>query len=82
MAGKIWVPMPETEMYKKTKRRDDLVQKYGESTVLRAELAVVLNILYLTNTVRPSEFYDAMVQQCRRIEDDRRADARLEADAG
>ena len=62
MTRKIWVPMPETEMYKKSSvRRDDLVRHYGESTVSRAEVASILNILYITGMVKPTDFTDIMV---------------------
>lgn len=82
MPGKIWVPMPETEMYKKTVSRDELVGKFGEATVTRAEVSVVLNILYMTGMIKPNEFVELMIMQCRRIEDERRAHARLEEDRG
>jgi hypothetical protein len=79
---KIWVPMPETEMYKRTVKRDDLVGRYGEATVSRAEVAVILNLLYMTKIIKPNEFVDLMHMQCERIEDERRAAARLEEDRG
>jgi hypothetical protein len=82
MPGKIYVPMPETEMYKKSVSRDDIVNQFGEATVSRAEVAVVLNILYMTGMIKPNEFVDLMIMQCRRIEDERRSAARLEADRG
>jgi len=82
MADKIWVPMPETEMYRKSVPRDELVQKYGEATVSRAEVATILNIMYVTGVVKPNEFVDVMINQCRRIEEERRTAARLEADRG
>lgn len=79
---KIWVPMPESEMYKRSVKRDHLVERFGEATVSRAEVAVVLNLLYMMNVIKPNEFVDLMVMQCERIEDERRADARLESDRG
>lgn len=82
MPGRILVPMPETEMYKKTMRRDDIVQQFGEATVSRAEVAVLLNLMYMTGMIKPNEFVDLMLMQCRRIEDERRAAARLDADRG
>jgi len=82
MPNRILVPMPESDMYKKSIKRDDLVQQFGEATVSRAEVAVVLNILYMTGVIKPSEFADLMVMQCRRIEDERRAAVRLEEDRG
>ncbi len=82
MPGKIWVPMPETEMYKKTISRDELVGKFGEATVTRAEVSVVLNILYMTGMIKPNEFVELMIMQCRRIEDERRAQVNLDSDRG
>lgn len=79
---KIWVPMPETEMYKRTVKRDELVNRYGEATVSRAEVSVILNLLYMTGMIKPNEFVDLMMMQCERIEDERRAAARLDEDRG
>jgi len=79
---KIWVPMPQSEMYRKSVNRDELVGKYGEATVLRAEISVILNLLYLTGVIRPNEFIDSMVMQCNRIEDERRREANLDSDRG
>lgn len=82
MPDKIWVPMPESDMYRRSVSRDEIVGKYGEATVNRAEVAVILNVLYVTGAMKPSEFIDMMVHQCRRIEDERRAAARLDEDRG
>jgi len=75
---KIIVPMPETEMYKKTKPRDELVRQHGETTVLRAEVASILNLLYITRICSPSEFMDVMLHQLQRIEEERRIAAGVE----
>lgn len=80
--GKIWVPMPEADAYKKSMSRDELVNRYGEATVTRAEMAVVLNLFIMMGVIKPSEFVDAMVAQCERIDDIRRREARLESDRG
>ena len=83
MAGKIGVPMPETMMYTKASvRRDELVEKFGEATVSRAEVSVLLNLMFMTGMVRPNEFIDLMVMQCRRIDEERRIAANLDADKG
>jgi hypothetical protein len=79
---KIWVPMPESDMYRKSVSRERLVDKYGEATVSRAEVASILNILYATGQIRPSEFFDIMVRQCERVEDERRKQANLDEDRG
>ena len=76
------VPMPETVMYRKSVKREDLVDRYGESTVARAEVATILNILYVTGMVKPSEFTDIMIQQCTRIEEEWRKAANLDEDRG
>ena len=82
MPDKIWVPMPESDLYKKSVRRDDIVNQYGEATVQRAEVATILNILMITGTVKPQEFIDLMVRQCQRIDEERRLAARLDEDRG
>ena len=79
---KILVAMPESEMYKKSVPRDELVRQFGEATVGRAEVASILNIIFVTGVVKPGEFIDILVEQCRRIEDIRRRDAMLEEDRG
>lgn len=80
--GKIIVPMPETKLYRETVKREDLVNRYGEATVARAETATVLNILYVTGICKPSEFIDTMMHQLERIEEERRAQANLQIDRG
>lgn len=82
MPDKIWVPMPESDLYKKAVSRDELVNKFGESTVSRAEVATVLNIMMITGMIRPNEFIDLMVRQCNRIEEERRLAANLDIDRG
>jgi hypothetical protein len=74
--------MPESQMYRRSVPRDALVEKYGETTMARAEVAVILNLLVITGFVKPSEFVDAVVSQCERIDDERRAQANLDADRG
>lgn len=74
--------MPESDMYRKSVSRDEIVNRYGEATVSRAEVAVLLNIMYVMKIVKPNEFIDMMVRQCERIEEERRKEARLEADRG
>lgn len=82
MPDRIGVPMPEADFYRKSVRRDELVQQFGEVTVSKAEVATILNVLYVTGVMKPAEFIDLMVHQCRRIEEERRAAARLDADRG
>ena len=82
MPDKIYVPMPESAMYKKTVSRDELVGRYGESTVSRAEVATILNIMMISGMIKPNEFIDLMVRQCDRIDEERRVAARLDVDKG
>lgn len=76
------VAMPESILYKKTVSRDALVQQYGEATVTRAELTTIMNIMIATGICSSNEFVDIMLQQCSRIDQQRRADARLDEDKG
>lgn len=79
--GSYRVPMPQTEMYQKSRTpRDDIVAKFGESTVSRAEVSTILNIMVVTGMVKPDEFIEILVQQCRRIEEERALAARVEPD--
>lgn len=82
MPDRILVPMPESELYKKSVRRDEIVSRYGETTVSRAEVATILNIMMITGVVKPGEFIDLMVRQCERIDEERRLAARLDEDRG
>jgi hypothetical protein len=82
MPDRYGVPMPESEMYKKSVPRDDLVVRFGETTVSRAEVATILNIMMITGVIKPSEFIDLMVRQCERIDEERRLAARLDEDRG
>lgn len=74
--------MPEALLYKKTVSRDELVMRYGEATVTRAEVTTVMNIMIAVGICSSSEFVDIMLQQCERIEHQRRVDANLDADKG
>lgn len=79
---KIWVPMPEAEFYKKTVRRDRIVEKYGEATVARAEVAAVMNVMIAMGVISSQQLLDVVVMQCERIDQERRAYARLDEDRG
>lgn len=82
MGKKIYVPMPEAEFYRRTVRRDAIVEQFGEATVQRAETAAVMNVLIASGMVAAHEFVEIVVQQCRRIDQERRAAARLDEDRG
>jgi predicted protein tyrosine phosphatase len=62
--------------------RDQLVQQYGEVSVNSAELSVVLDVMMITGMIKPAEFVDLMQRKLHRIDEQRRAVARLEADRG
>jgi hypothetical protein len=79
---KIHVPMPQAAAYGRTIDRDQLVRRYGESTVLRAEIAAIMNLLMAVGMISGSEFVDLVVRQCSRIDEERRGVARLEEDRG
>jgi hypothetical protein len=76
------VAMPTADAYKKTVNRDDIVQRFGESTVTRAELAAIMNIMIATGMVRSQELVDVVIRQCEFIETQRRQEANLDADNG
>jgi hypothetical protein len=79
---RIPVAMPTSDAYKKTVNRDALVQRYGESTVSRAELAAIMNIMIAVGVCSSSEIVDIVIRQCEMIEQRRRADANLDEDKG
>lgn len=77
---KIWIPQPATKLYGAGNThpetvRDRFVRQYGESTVQRAELSVVLDLLMLTGAIAPSEFVDVMSKKLSRIDQERQAAA-------
>lgn len=79
---RVGVAMPTADTYKKTISRDAIVAQYGESTVSRAELAAIMNIMIATGIVRPQELVDIVIRQCEMAETKRRQDANLDADRG
>lgn len=87
MSKKIWVPMPATRLYGADGAhpqtvRDKFVERYGEATVTQAELSAALDIMMLTGMIKPSEFIEVIGRKLHRIDEHRRAMARLEADRG
>lgn len=62
--------------------RDQLVQQYGEVSVNSAELSVILDVMMVTGMIKPSEFIDLIQRKLHRIDQQRRAAARLEEDRG
>lgn len=76
------VPMPTSDMYRKTVKRVDLVRRFGEATVTRAELTAVMNVLIASGIVRSPELADIIIAQCTSIEKRRRTEAHLDEDRG
>lgn len=76
------VAMPESSAYRRTVNRDELVQRFGESTVTRAELAAIMNIMIATRIIGSQEFVDVVIRQCEMAETKRRQEANLDADKG
>ena len=84
---KIWVPQPATNLYRTGGNdpetlRDRLVKHYGESTVLRAEVSVLLDLALLTGQIKPSEFVEVLTKKLARTDEHRRAAANLDSDRG
>lgn len=69
--GKIYVPMPEAGSYNEG-TRDQLVTKYGEASVTRAETAVLINLMIAVGVIKQSEFIGYMVEILEKAEEHRR----------
>ena len=67
----IYVPMPKSEGYGGN-LRDELVQKFGDATVTRAETAVIVNILIYMGVMKAAEFREMITTMCTKIDDERR----------
>lgn len=84
---RIWIPQPASNLYKTKDAdqetvRDSIVRQFGEQTVQRAELSVVLDLLMINRIISPSEFLDVMHKKLRRIDEQRRLAANLDEDRG
>lgn len=80
MPPKIYVPMPASQLYSgggahPETIRDRFVANYGETTVQRAELQVVLDLFMLMGVVKPSEFIEVLHRKLERIDKMRREQA-------
>ena len=87
MPPKVWIPQPATKLYgaggaDPESLRDRLVDSYGEGSVERAEISVVLDLLMISGIIKPSEFIDLMQKKLYRIDQKRRAAAGLDIDRG
>lgn len=88
MGGRrIWVPQPASKAYgaqggDPVSVRDQLVDRYGESTVQRAELQTIIDVIMLTGIIKPQEFFDIMMKRLYHLDQMRRAAAGLDEDRG
>lgn len=87
MGVKIWVPQPASRGYgayggDPVSVRDELVDRYGEGSVQRAELATALDVMILIGAIKPQEFFDVMMKRLHDIDERRRAAANLDSDRG
>lgn len=62
--------------------RSKLVDMYGESDVLRAELQTCLDVLILAGMIKPQEFVDILMRRLNHLDQMRRAAANLDSDRG
>lgn len=74
--SKVWVPQPATKLYgaggtDPETTRDRFVKNYGESTVQRAELSLVLDLMMLNGMINPGEFVDVISKKLQKIEQQR-----------
>lgn len=69
--GKIYVPMPEAGIYGES-TRDKLVSKYGDASVTKAEIAVLINLMVAVGVIKLSEFVGYMVEILEKTEENRR----------
>lgn len=79
------VPMPASRLYEAAGQhpesiRDRFVAAFGESTVQRAELQVVLDLFMLMGVVKPAEFVEVLERKLRRIDAMRREQAGVTGD--
>lgn len=73
--GHIYVPMPQAEgvypRQQNTSRRDLLIQRYGEVSVMHAEVAACVNIMIQLGIISKSDFV-TLVEQALQVADIRR----------
>jgi hypothetical protein len=55
--------------------RDQLVQKYGEASVLRAEISICIQLLIMNNVISGSNFIELLEHLLNKNEDRRRSAA-------
>jgi hypothetical protein len=77
---KIWVPQPASKLYgaqgaDPESIRDQLVDMYGENTVQRAELSILLDLMMLNGVIKPTEFIEVMQKKLYKLDQKRRVAA-------
>jgi hypothetical protein len=79
------VSMPASKLYEAGGAhpetiRDRFVGMYGEATVQRAELQVVLDLFMIMGVCKPQEFVDVLSRKLERIDKIRRQEAGIQGD--
>ena len=79
------VPMPASKLYEAggahpESIRDRFVASYGEATVQRAELQVVLDLFMIMGVVKPQEFVEVLQRKLERINRMRMEQAGIQSD--
>lgn len=58
----IYVPMPQAKsIYGEGSKRDQLIRRYGEVSVMHAEVAVCVTILAELGVIKKTEFVDLVI---------------------
>lgn len=63
-------------------RNRELIPKYGTATVQLAEVTAVIEIMFVTGMIKPTEFAEMVGRICYKIDQRRRAEANLDEDRG
>lgn len=82
LLGPNGVPMPASQMYGKEPEsiRDRFVGRFGEATVQRAELQVVLDLFMMMGVCKPQEFIEVLERKLVRIDQMRQIQAGVQRD--
>ena len=63
-------------------RNRELVPRYGEATVMQAEITACIQLLFMTGIIKPSEFAEMVGRICYKVDQRRREAANLDEDRG
>ena len=72
MSAKVPQPVAEYNNAEALDIRTKLIMEYGEGTVQWAEIAVVVQLMFSVGIIKPQEFIELVVHQCKRTDDRRR----------